>query len=411
MVKNRVRYIDTSLLFLGLALILSLTEPSFGQGIQMTPEYQQSRQLLSQGNYEGAISILQPLLGQSNYSATARIEIGNVRQRQAEAEMSQALNHFNEAANYFFEGIEKGGLKGPEAPKVLYDLGRIYEERLNDFVKAAEMYNRLVSGYPTFLSIDKAVYHLAACQEKLGKISEAAASYREIVSKYPYSAFFQVAQNRMKNLSPGTDQGKAAIEAQEGIVDEAKGDIQSAQASMDLAAMLAKQGDYKKAVESYRKVISDAPNSDLARDAYKRMAALQDEKEKDYKGAAATLEEMTQKFPDAPGADQNLFRLGRIYEQDMQEYKTRVVDGQVRYRKDDENTRKALDYYNKVTEKYPDADVSADAFLRKGEIYMKQLKDPEEAKKEYQEFLKRFPDHPEADKIREKLDKLDEYNE
>jgi len=375
--------------------------------IQMTGEYQQAQQLLTQSNFDGAIGALQNLFSNSDLAAAARVEIGTIRMRQAESEMSQALGHFLDAATNMSEGVKAGGVKGPDSPRILYDLGRIYEERLNDYPKAIDAYSRVLSEHPNFMSIDKVVYHLAYSYERTGKFEDAARMYRELVEKYQYSSFFREAQKRMKALAPGTSQSVAAIEAQENIAEGAQSEGQSAQANMDLAAMQAKQGNYAKAIEAYKKVIADSPNSDQARDAYRLMAGMMDEKQKDYKNAAATLEEMMQKFPDAPNTDQSLFKLGRIYEENLTDYKTRVVDGTVRYRKNDEGARKAIEYYDRLTERYPDADVSAEALMRKGDLYRTQLKDNDEAKKQYSEFLKRFPDHAEADKVRERLNQLE----
>ncbi len=376
---------------------------AFGQAIQMTAEFQQSRQLLAQSDFEGAINALQPLLQQPALAAAAQIEMGGIRQRQAENEMSKALSHFSEAAHYLSQGAQAGGLSEAEQPKVLYDLGRIFEERLSDYPKAAEAYLQVVQGFPNFLSIDKATYRLAACYEKMNRTEEAAGWYRDLVAKYPYSSYFQAAQSRMKSLAPGTAGAKAAIEVQEGIVDSARSDLQGARAQLDLAAMYARNGNSKQAIEEYRKVIAEAPSNELVAEAYRKMISLLDEKEKDYKGAAEAIEEMLARFPDAPGNDKNLMRLGKIYEKDLETYRTRVIDGQVRYRKDVDNTLKAIEYYDHLTERYPDADTSADAFVRKGDLYLETMKDPDEAKKQYQEFLRRFPDHPQSDSVREKL--------
>lgn len=377
------------------------------QAIQMTAEYQQAQQLLAQSNFDGAIGALQGLLSNDEFAPAARVEIGAIRMRQAESEMSQSLGHFVDAATNMSDGLKGGGVKGPDSPRIMYDLGRIYEERLNDYPKAVDAYSRILSEYPNFMSIDKVIYHLAYAYERSGKFEDAAKMYREVVEKHQYSSFFREAQKRMKTLAPGTAQGVAAIETQENLADSAQTDSQSSQANMDLAAMHAKQGNYAKAIEAYKKVIADAPNQDMARDAYRMMANLMDEKQKDYKNAAATLEELVQKFPDSPGSDQSLFKLGRIYEENLTSYKTRVVEGNVRYRKDDEGARKAIDYYDRLTERYPDADVSAEAFMRKGDLYRTQLKDTDEAKKQYSEFIKRFPDHAEAEKVRERLNQLE----
>lgn len=380
--------------------------PLAAQSIQMTTEYQQAQQLVAQSNFEGALSALQPLLSQPNLAGVAKVELGRIRQKQAESEMAMALAHFNEAGTYFQAGIDEGGLKGTEAPKVLYDLARIYEERMSDFPKAAVAYEKIIADYPNFLSIDKVTFYLAGCHEKTGRREEAATMYRTIVEKYPYSSFFQVAQQKMKSLSAGTAVAGAAIDAQQGVVENARTDAQAAKAALDLAAMHANQGGTKQAIEEYRKIAADHAGTDFARQAMARMSALLD-KDRDYKGAAETLEEMVKQFPNEPGMEKNLLKLGRIYEENIQDLKTRTRDGQVMYKKGGESTQKAIEYYDKITESYPDADVSADAFLRKADLYRTRLKDYDEAKKQYQDFLKRFPDHQEADTVRERLKNIE----
>ncbi|HOY68264.1 MAG TPA: tetratricopeptide repeat protein [Candidatus Ozemobacteraceae bacterium] len=406
--QRRFRRLGRGIALAVILAALAVAAPARAQqAIQMTSEYQQAQQQLAQSDFEGAIVTLQGLLSNSQTVAAAQVEIGSIRMRQAENEMSQALAHFSDAATSLSQGIKGNGAKGPDAARIMYDLGRIYEERLNDYPKAADMYNRVITSYPNFMSIDKVVYHLGTTYERLGKREEAAKMFGDIVTKYPYSSFFQESQRRMKNLAPGTGQAAAAIEAQEGLVDGARSDSQSAQANMDLGAMHARQGNYAKAVEAYKKAAAEATSPEMARDAYRQMASLMDEKQKDYKGAAAALEELIQKYPDAQGTEDSMFRLGRIYEENLTNYKTRVIDGNVRYRKDDESARKAIEYYDRLTERFPDADVSADAYLRKGELYRTQLKDTDEARKQYSEFLKRYPDHAEADTARERLKQLE----
>ena len=378
------------------------------QPVQSTPEYQKAMQLLAQGTYEQAIEELKTLLGNGKFHSPAMVEIGKIRIKQAEAEMSNALAHFSEAADMLNSGIMSGGVTGPELPKTLYDLARVYEERIKNYVMASEIYNKIIEEHPAFLAIDKVYYNLATCQEAMGMYEQAATNYKKIVTDYGYSTYFQAAQEKMKKLSIGTGAQEGAIAAQGEIAADAK-DEQEIKANMDLGDMHAESGNFKEAANAYRKAISASTDPDDAISGYRKLISMLDEKEKDYQGAAKALEEMLQRFPDAPGGEDLVYRLGRIYEQDMDSMKTQVIDGKVRYRKSSENVEKAIDYYNSVTEKYPDADVSADAFLRKGELYEKELKDYDKARASYQEFLRKFPGHSEADSVRQKLEDIEGY--
>jgi len=378
------------------------------QPVQSTPEYQKAMQLLAQGTYEQAIEELKTLLGNDKFHSPAMVEIGKIRIKQAEAEMSNALAHFSEAADMLNSGVMSGGVTGPELPKTLYDLARVYEERIKNYVMASEIYNKIIEEHPTFLAIDKVYFNLATCQEAMGMYEQAATNYKKIVTDYGYSTYFQAAQEKMKKLSIGTGAQEGAIVAQTEIAADAK-DEQEIKANMDLGDMHAESGNFKEAANAYRKAISASTDPDDAISGYRKLIGMLDEKEKDYQGAAKALEEMLQRFPDAPGGEDLVYRLGRIYEQDMDSMKTQVIDGKVRYRKSSENVEKAIDYYNSVTEKYPDADVSADAFLRKGELYEKELKDYDKARASYQEFLRKFPGHSEADSVRQKLEDIEGY--
>jgi len=390
------------------SLMLLCCNLAEAQPVQSTPEYQKAMQLLAQGTYEQAIEELKTLLGNGKFHSPAMVEIGKIRIKQAEAEMSNALAHFSEAADMLNSGIMSGGVTGPELPKTLYDLARVYEERIKNYVMASEIYNKIIEEHPAFLAIDKVYYNLATCQEAMGMYEQAATNYKKIVTDYGYSTYFQAAQEKMKKLSIGTGAQEGAIAAQGEIAADAK-DEQEIKANMDLGDMHAESGNFKEAANAYRKAISASTDPDDAISGYRKLISMLDEKEKDYQGAAKALEEMLQRFPDAPGGEDLVYRLGRIYEQDMDSMKTQVIDGKVRYRKSSENVEKAIDYYNSVTEKYPDADVSADAFLRKGELYEKELKDYDKARASYQEFLRKFPGHSEADSVRQKLEDIEGY--
>ncbi|KAF1080699.1 MAG: hypothetical protein GQF41_3109 [Candidatus Rifleibacterium amylolyticum] len=386
----------------------SMTHGLQAQPIQVTPEFQRAMQQLAQGAYDAAVEELKPLLGQGKSHAPAMVEIGKIRIKQAEAQMTSALANFSEAADMLNGGLQAGGVSGPELPKTLYDLARVYEERLRNYPMAIEIYRKIIDEHPAFLAIDRVYYNLAMSHEAIGQIEQAAENYRKIVADYSYSTYFSAAQERMTKLAVGTGVQSDAISTQEDVVAAADAE-DAAKASLDLGDMHAGSGNFKKAADAYRQAAAMAGDQDEAVMAYRKLIDVLDAKQKDYQGAASALEELMEKYPDAPGTGDLVYRLGRIYEQDLDSMKKTTVDGRVRYRKSSENVEKALNYYNSVTEKYPDADVSADAFLRKGELYEKELRDYDQARKSYQEFLRRFPRHEQVEQIREKLRDIEGY--
>lgn len=379
------------------------------QPVQVTPEYQRAMQQMAQGSFDAAVDELKPLLGQGKSHASAMVEIGKIRIKQAEAQMTSALANFSEAADMLNGGLQSGGVTGPELPKTMYDLARVYEERLKNYPMAIEIYRRIIAEHPAFLAIDRVYYNLAVSHEAIGQAEQAAESYRKIVADYSYSTYYNAAQNGMKRLAVGTGVQSEAISTQEEVAADA--DMEAAsQANLDLGDMHAQSGNFSKAADAYRKAVSVAGDQAEALKAYRKLVDVLDSKQKDYQGAADALEEMMERYPNAPGTSDLVYRLGRIYEQDLDSMKKSIaIDGSVRYRKSRQNVEKALNYYNSVTEKYPNADVSADAFLRKGELYEKELRDYDQARKSYQEFLRRFPRHEQAGQIQEKLRDIEDY--
>ena len=360
---------------------------SFAQAIQGTPEYQSAMQSLAQGSYQEAFDAITPLIQNGKYRSAAMVELGRIRQKQAEAELSYAQDHFNEAVNYLNDGLLSNGVTGSEAPKAFFDLGTIYLERVNNPIMAMDAFKKIIESYPTYMAMDKVYFNLARCEENVGLIDEAAAHYQKVISDYPYSTLLEQAQEKARTISAGTTSAEAAIESQEKVAEEKSYTDEGGKANLELGDMQAKSGKYKDATSSYRQAIRDASTQEEGVEAYRKLVSMLDEKQKDYKAAAATIEEMLEAYPDAKGNEEMIYKLGQIYENDMDSMKKKIVDGQVRYRKSDESSRKAIEYYDSVTDKYPDSNVAADAYAHKGMLY-EELKEYSEAKAEYQRFLR-----------------------
>ena len=397
------------LVSLGCALFLSLNSAGlYAQAIRGTPEYQSAMQSLAERKYQEAYDALSPLIQNGKLRGAALVEMGRIRQKQADSEMSRAISHYNEAAEYMNGGIEDNGITGSELPKAMFDLAVIYSDKLKNYVQAQDLYSKIIEEYPTYMAIDKVYYNLAVCEESMGMFDDAATHYQKIVSDYAYSTYFSEAQEKMKRLSAGTSVAEAAIESQEQVAEDKSYTDEGGKANLDLGDMQAEAGKFKQAASSYRKAIRDANSTEEGVEAYRKLVSMLDEKQKDYKGAAAAIEEMLEAYPNAKGNEDMIYKLGQIYENDMDSMVKKVENGKVRYRKSDESSRKAIDYYDSVTEKYPESQVAADAYIHKGKIY-EELKEYSEARAEYERFIKEFPQHNDAPSIRKKLKELEGY--
>lgn len=401
-----IPYINKRALIIA-CILTSLLLPASAQ-IQGTSEFQDAMRALATSDYDTAISSMEGLLN-GPYRDNAYIEIGKIKQRQAESEMSSALKHFYEAAEMLSAGLSSGAVRGPEMPKLLYDLANIYEERLKDYPKAIDIYEQIIEHYPTFMTIDKVYYNLASICEIVGKYEEASEYYSIIVADYSYSTYFATAQEKMKKLAIGTKSQETALELQEYLVDEADSDTEM-QANIDLGDMQAEAGQYKNAADSYRNALRAASYGEDAIDIYRKLVNVLEEKQKDYEGATQAIEEMLTRYPNVQGGEDLVYRLGRMYETDLDSMRKTVdSSGNVRYRKSRENLVKAADYYSKVISNYPYSAAAADAYLRQGEIYSKELWEYDKARKAYEAFIRNFPDHSENSNARQKLEELKGY--
>ena len=386
----------------------SFATVGYAQAIQSTSEYQTAMQAISTGDYETAYSNMRNLMSDAKYHYAAKVEMGRIRQKQAESEMSIATNHFVEAAELLRDGIAQKGITGSEVPKALYDLGRIYEEKLRSYVEAKDVYEKIIEEYPTYLAIDKVYFNLGICEESMGLFDEAVSHYQKVVSDYSYSSYADMAREKVKKLAPGSSVEEQAISTAEDYAEEKSETEEGARAAISLGDMQAESGQYKQAASSYRKAIDEAHNQEDALEGYRKLVDMLDNQQKDHKAAAEAIEEMMSAYPNAQGVGDMVYRLGQIYETDLNPMKKKIIDGQVRYRKSDENSRKALDYYDSVTDKYPDSQVAADAWQRKATIY-EELKEFDEARMAYEQFLKDFPQHKDAPEVRKKLRELEGY--
>ena len=249
-------------IFCGSIIILNSANMAFAQAIQGTTEYQAAMQCLGQGKYEQAFQIISPLIQNGRYRAAALVEMGRIRLKQAESEMTYAMSHFSEAADYMNGGLASNGVSSSEIPKALFDLGVIYSDKLKNYVQAQDCYNRIIEEYPTYIAIDKVYYNLALCEESMGMFDDAASHYQKIVDNYSYSTFFASAQEKMRTISRGTSSAEAAIEAQENYAESKEYSKEGGKANIDLGDMQAEAGKYKQAISSYKKAVRDAFTAD-----------------------------------------------------------------------------------------------------------------------------------------------------
>jgi tetratricopeptide (TPR) repeat protein len=93
---------------------------------------------------------------------------------------------------------------------------------------------------------------------------------------------------------------------------------------------------YDQAIESYRALITNYPQSDKAIHAYNQIAGIYFQDLKNYEKAVETYREIAANYPDTKDAKQSLFMVAFIYDETVQD------------------KQKAMDAYRAFLEKYPE---------------------------------------------------------
>ena len=126
---------------------------------------------------------------------------------------------------------------------------------------------------------------------------------------------------------------------------------------------------------------------------YYQNAAKECLQKQDVRGAVASYEKLAEEFPESPAASEALYDIGRIYQNKL--------DKNV---EPDASLRKAIEYFQKIIEKYPHSKEAPTALFMTGFIQANELKNYDEARKSYNQFLKNYPQHEMATAAQQELD-------
>jgi TolA-binding protein len=115
------------------------------------------------------------------------------------AESAVAAGHFEEAAKSYQADIDQYP-DNPFTPRVAYALGSLYEQPINNYRKAIEIFNHVVDKFPQSPYAADALVEIGRCYEKLESFEEATQSYNDVLVRYPSLAGNEVLQKRIEFL-------------------------------------------------------------------------------------------------------------------------------------------------------------------------------------------------------------------
>ncbi len=123
--------------------------------------------------------------------------------------------------------------------------------------------------------------------------------------------------------------------------------------------------------------------------------AQKDLSDKNYAEAVAGFDKLIAEAPNSEFVPQALFESAKMYHAE-----------QIPNLPKEESLNKAVQYYKKLYEGYPDFKESSSAMMMTGFILANELNKPEEAKPIYEEFLKKYPESQLAGSVKLELESI-----
>ncbi len=252
---------------------------------------------------------------------------------------------YEEALN-FFEAITKVSTNHPLKPKGIFYAGKSYYN-LEYYRQAIESWERILQNYPESSIAPDAAYEIGMTYFQASKYDMAAPYFKMVIDEYPNSPLVREAMMTLGNNYYNGENYKKAIDVfskfisvypNDSLIDEAKQSLSSAyymagqenpqllkdfieQFPSDPKAALSQfntavhfyeEGNKEKALETFRKVIIDFPNTEYAEDAQVNIIKIYDEM-KDYNNLISQANLFLEYFPESDRVPLALFYSGSGY--------------------------------------------------------------------------------------------------
>ena len=221
---------------------------------------------------------------------------------------------------------------------------------------------------------------------------EALFTYRELMNKYPDSEYYEKAKVQADNVK-----NLAEIQIHQDII--ARKGIEAPASQYRIAEIYEiEMQDFPRAIKEYEKVAANYPDTYWATDALYRMGLIysganssdtrliksRKSMKPDYRKAIDKYRQLIKEYPDTYVAARAYYQMGEIYRTRLESYKD------------------ALEAYTKVVEEYPRQNLyvgdgykdslADEAQFKIGRLYYENLRDYDMALKTFTKFLKDYPE-------------------
>jgi TolA-binding protein len=209
-----------------------------------------------------------------------------------------------EQALEIFMSLRKEGLKAEEDARLAIEIAEA-KHKLLQTDEAVKQLEEVIALYPKTPFSAEALFKIGEIHEKeMGDLENARKFYDKARSEAPYSEFSNEALLRSTSIARLTEYRDRVRSGEESEL---------AEAQFLLAELYYLEFDkVDEAIDEYRKVVEDYPNSEYGPKAAFAIAWVLDHVKSDMEGAAQAYSEIVLKYPDTPYSEAALEAVQRI---------------------------------------------------------------------------------------------------
>ncbi|MBI5020354.1 MAG: tetratricopeptide repeat protein [Ignavibacteriales bacterium] len=185
------------------------------------------------------------------------------------ADASFMLKQYNEACRYLlnYAGVLPDNIQTPSA---LLRLGRIFENNLQEYRKAINIYDQLTQKFPQSPLVVEAAIGIAACQEKANDFDDALKTYIDLQTRYPANDFSDSVSGKIEFIQNHRIKDRdAGIEKLARLMGEVLTDKNKSELSFKLGEIYFNDlKDYESAAKQFTSAIDGGLDEDRLFNAY-----------------------------------------------------------------------------------------------------------------------------------------------
>jgi len=271
-------------------------------------------------------------------------------------------------------------------------IGKSYYH-LGEYTKAIRKFQELQTNLPKSNYLDDSYYWMGLAYYQLEDYLQAEGSFKKLLAKGKERKLLDEGSYMLGEIGFITKDYGKAIEEFERLVAKGKGEVM-AQAQFRIGECWWEIGDYKQALEAFKKVKEMGGDKELSFRAEFKVGECYEELGQSQEALKVFVE---------------LSREGRYYCH-LPQVRLKIAETKLKL----DHPQEAIKEYESITEEFPQTDESAQALYGLGVIYEDELKDLKKAQEFFEKSIKEMPKSDVAQKAQERsadIVKLQEYRD